>query len=138
MGFLFIELKMMNNTKTTEINKLIGKKSKDPINQLLSYVLLSLLNSDYRQFKDLKIFTDRTHADISEIIYEKHKNDCPSFKKFLVGWRSDKEEIYLIIRIELYKHIILKNVREIKRPNQIITYRLTEQGQNFLHKELTL
>ena len=128
---------MTNITKTTEINKLIGKKSKDPIDQLLSYVLLSLLNSDYRQFKNLKIFTDRTHADISEIIYKNHKND-DDFKKFLVGWRSDKEEIYLIIRIELYKHIILKNVREIKRPNQIITYRLTEQGQNFLHKALTL
>ena len=39
--------------------------------------------------------------------------------------------------IKMIVHL-LKNVREIKRPNQIITYRLTEQGQNFLHKELTL
>ena len=124
-------------TDKTEINKFIAKKSKDPINQLLSYVLLSLLNSDHRQFKNLKIFTDRTHADLSEIIYKKHKNN-DDFKKFLVGWRSNKEEIYLLIRIELYKHIIFKNVSEIKRPNQIITYRLTEQGQNFLHKALTI
>ena len=93
------------------------------------------MSCDYRPFNNLKIFVDWSHADLSYIIYT--DNDArAAIKKFLTGWRTEKEEIKLIIRIELYKHIILKNIREIRRKYHDISYRLTEQGEKFLNEKL--
>ena len=126
---------MSNITKVKEINNFIGKNCKEPINETLSIMILSLMRCDYRQFKNLKIFDEWYHADISDIIY--NDNDArEEIKKFLTGWRTEKEEIKLIIRIELYKHIILKNIREIRRKYHDISYRITEQGEKFLNEKL--
>ena len=40
-----------------------------------------------------------------------YKED-PDFKKFMVGWRCFHDELKLLVRIELYKHILKNNVKE--------------------------
>tara|TARA_R100001086_G_scaffold173484_1_gene95079 strand:+ start:190 stop:627 length:438 start_codon:yes stop_codon:yes gene_type:complete len=119
-------------TDITEIQKLIAVKSKEPINKLLSYFILAKLNEGCSTYK---IFIEKTHKDIFEDIYEDYKDDT-DFKKFMVGWRCSHDELKLLIRIELYKHILKNNIKENKSHNKIITYKLTKKGQNYLQNDL--
>ena len=119
-------------TDITEIQKLIAVKSKEPINKLLSYFILAKLNEGCSIYK---IFIEKTHKDIFEDIYEDYKDDT-DFKKFMVGWRCSYDELKLLIRIELYKHILKNNIKENKSHNKIITYKLTKKGQKYLQNDL--
>ena len=85
------------HTDISQIQKLIAKKSKEPINKLLSYFILTKLNEGCSKYK---IFLDKTHKDIFEDIYENYKNDF-DLKKFMVGWRTNHEELKLLVRIEI-------------------------------------
>ncbi len=116
----------------TEIRKLIALRSKEPINKILSYFILAKLNEGCSKYN---VFLDKTHKDIFEDIYDNYKND-PDFKKFMVGWRCFYDELKLLVRIELYKHILKNNVKENKSHNKIITYKLTKKGQNYLQNDL--
>ena len=94
-------------TDITEIRKLIALRSKEPINKLLSYFILAKLNEGCSKYN---VFLDKTHKDIFEYIYNDYKDD-PDFKKFMVGWRCFYDELKLLVRIELYKHILKNNVK---------------------------
>ena len=119
-------------TDITEIRKLIALRSKEPINKLLSYFILSKLNEGCSKYN---VFLDKTHKDIFEDIYNDYKED-PDFKKFMVGWRCFHDELKLLVRIELYKHILKNNVKENKSHNKTITYKLTKKGQHYLQNTL--
>ena len=56
--------------------------------------------------------------------------------KYIVGWKSNYDELKLLVRIELYKHLNFQYVKENKSHNKIITYTLTKKGQNFLQSTL--
>tara|TARA_R100001126_G_C4813954_1_gene143286 strand:- start:300 stop:737 length:438 start_codon:yes stop_codon:yes gene_type:complete len=119
-------------TDITEIQKLIAVKSKEPINKLLSYFILAKLNEGCSKYK---IFLEKTHKDIFEDIYKDYKDDI-DFKKFMVGWRCSHDELKLLVRIELYKHILKNNVKENKSHSKTITYKLTKKGQHYLQSTL--
>jgi hypothetical protein len=119
-------------TDITEIQKLIAVKSKEPINKLLSYFILAKLNEGCSTYKT---FIEKTHKDIFEDIYEDYKDDT-DFKKFMVGWRCSHDELKLLVRIELYKHILKNNVKENKSHSKTITYKLTKKGQHYLQNTL--
>ena len=116
-----------------DLEKLIAKKSKEPINKLLSFLILAKLNEGCSKYK---LFLDKTHKDIFEDIYKDYKHD-KDFLKFMVGWKSNYDELKLLIRIELYKHLDFQYVKENKSHNKIITYTLTKKGQNFLQSSLS-
>ena len=120
------------HTDISQIQKLIAKKSKEPINKLLSYFILTKLNEGCSKYK---IFLDKTHKDIFEDIYENYKNDF-DLRKFMVGWRTNHEELKLLVRIEIYKNIVKGFIKENKSHNKIITYKLTKEGQKYLQNDL--
>ena len=111
-----------------DLQKIIAVKSKEPINKFLSYLILGKLNEGCSKYK---CFLQKTHKDIFEL----YKDD-KDFKKFLVGWKSNYDELKLLVRIELYKHLNFQYVKENKNHSKIITYTLTKKGQNFLQTTL--
>ena len=116
-----------------DLQKIIAVKSKEPINKFLSYLILGKLNEGCSKYK---CFIQKTQKDIFEDIYKDYKDD-KDFLKFMVGWKSNYDELKLLIRIELYKHLDFQYVKENKSHNKIITYTLTKKGQNFLQSTLS-
>ena len=119
-------------TNITDIQKFIASQKKKPINNFLSYLMLGKLNEGCSKYN---FFIARTHKDIFEDIFEIYKDDR-DFNKFLNGWNTTQEEVRLLIRIELYKLIDFDYVKENKSHKRIITYTLTNKGQNFLQTKL--
>ena len=117
----------------TDVQKLMAKKKKEPINKLLSYFILSKLNEGCSKYKT---FIGKTHKDIVSEIYGTYRDD-EDFKKFMVGWISTDVELKYLIRIELYKHIDEENVKEDKSHGKWISYRLTKKGQKYLQTTLS-
>ena len=115
-----------------DLQKIIAIKSKEPINKLLSFLILAKLNEGCSKYK---LFLDKTHKDIFEDIYKDYKDD-KDFLKFLVGWKTNYDELKLLVRIELYKNIYKDHIKENKSHTKIITYKLTKKGQNFLQTTL--
>ena len=53
-----------------------------------------------------------------------------------MGWKTNYDELKLLVRIELYKNIYKDHIKENKSHTKIITYKLTKKGQNFLQTTL--
>ena len=115
-----------------DLQKIIAVKSKEPINKFLSYLILGKLNEGCSKYK---CFLEKTHKNIFEDIFELYKDD-KDLLKFIVGWKSNYDELKLLVRIELYKHLNCQYVKENKNHSKIITYTLTKKGQNFLQTTL--
>jgi len=88
---------------SNEINKLLGKKINQGFNLMLSVLILGLLTKGYRKNK---CYTQMTHRDISNKIYEMFKED-----KWVIDLKGYLKEFDLLVYAELYK---LKNLSIVK------------------------
>ena len=104
---------------SNEINKLLGKKINQGFDLMLSVLILGLLTKGYRKNK---CYTQMTHRDISNKIYEMFKDD-----KWVIDLKGYLKEFDLLVYAELYK---LKNLNIIKFNHTNVRDHYTIQATN--------
>ena len=116
---------MSNIKKTTELNNYIGRKKKESLNFPLCFVLLGILTQNYSKFG---VYTEMTHRDIAEKIEGLFKNLID-----LEGWSTNEKELYVKVRIELYKLRELEVIKFIPRKKKnTYTIKATERANELL------